>query len=651
MHVRLSVPPDHEWALDRVTNSLGSNISLVERIHQQTRSTATVRRAILRHVFRRVLKSGVLLLLLQPAAPAMATLRVPFLPQPPEVDGVPDAGVEDLPSLSLSPVRNASLHGRRPPRVRLAYGSGFLYAFVDVDADRLTGRDRAYQNGDGVLLVVTRAQADGAPSEEFSVLGFSAGEPAARWQQRFTWYRNRALEMKRLEGSRQATASRPGGSSFEIVVPWSEVYPLHPWHADRLGLNICVTQALPGDATARSCLLDDGRVDSENSPRLSLPATFDSPSAARLPQVAGVLDRNHVNAGGSVRLRLTVASGEPARLAVTTRVLSGEGSRLASRRVEIDAKAGLGTYDVEVPASALRPGGYAVEWEAAAEQGRTGLSVLRDGANDDELLGRLARAESRLARGSATTLRFRIDEIGRERRRLRPTDVATALRLALDDVVEALEAAERGIDVVATRTGVQRRAYRSLVDQELQPYSVRAPQGYRPGASHPLLVYLHGSGEDDRDQLSRPWLPEGFVLLAPGGRGPSTWYWSDHAQDDIREATDDVTANYGVDPARVVLAGFSMGGYGVYLTARESPRRFRALAVFSGTPRPRDSAAGGAPDFLLESDLSAFAQAADLRVSWRQRPQLPHRGHSRARGSAAPRRRRRHIRRRGGQGP
>jgi dipeptidyl aminopeptidase/acylaminoacyl peptidase len=174
--------------------------------------------------------------------------------------------------------------------------------------------------------------------------------------------------------------------------------------------------------------------------------------------------------------------------------------------------------------------------------------------------------------------------------------------------VEALEAAERGIDVVATSTGVQRRAYRSLLDQELRPYSVRAPQGHRPGASQPLLVYLHGSGEDDREQLSRPWLPEGFVLLAPGGRGPSTWYWSDHAQDDIREATDDVMATYGVDPARVVLAGFSMGGYGVYLTARESPRRFRALAVFSGTPRPRDSAIGGAPDFLLESDLSAFAR-------------------------------------------
>jgi predicted esterase len=191
---------------------------------------------------------------------------------------------------------------------------------------------------------------------------------------------------------------------------------------------------------------------------------------------------------------------------------------------------------------------------------------------------------------------------------VRATDTAASLRLAQDELDETLGAAERGNDVVAVRTGIQRRAYRSQVDGTLQPYSIRVPQGYRPGERRPLFVYLHGSGEDDRGQLARPWFPGDAILVAPRGRGASTWYWRDHAQDDIRETIEDVTANYSVDKARIVLAGFSMGGYGVYLTARELPKRFfSGLAVFSGTPRAKDGREAGAPDLLLESDLSAFA--------------------------------------------
>jgi predicted esterase len=162
---------------------------------------------------------------------------------------------------------------------------------------------------------------------------------------------------------------------------------------------------------------------------------------------------------------------------------------------------------------------------------------------------------------------------------------------------------------VAIRAGAQRRAYRSRVDGTLQPYSISVPRDcVATGARCPLFVYLHGSGEDDRGQLARPWFPQGAILVAPRGRGPSTWYWHDRAQDDVRETIDDVLASYSVDPARIVIAGFSMGGYGVYVTARELAGRFCGLAAFSGAPRARDGPDAGAPDLLLEPDLSAFAR-------------------------------------------
>jgi predicted esterase len=120
-------------------------------------------------------------------------------------------------------------------------------------------------------------------------------------------------------------------------------------------------------------------------------------------------------------------------------------------------------------------------------------------------------------------------------------------------------------------------------------------------------VFLHGSGQDDRGQLDRDYLPQDFILLAPNGRGTSNAYTADRAQDDIREAVEDVCANYSVDRSRVVLAGFSMGGYGVYRTQFEDPKRYRALAVFSGHPDLGSRFTGSnQPNFLDDTNLAPF---------------------------------------------
>ena len=64
-------------------------------------------------------------------------------------------------------------------------------------------------------------------------------------------------------------------------------------------------------------------------------------------------------------------------------------------------------------------------------------------------------------------------------------------------------------------------------------------------------------------------------------------------------------ANYPVDATRIVLAGFSMGGYGVYRTFKEDGKRYSALAIFSGIPRI-PGGGGDGPDFLEKEDLSIF---------------------------------------------
>ncbi len=547
------------------------------------------------------------------AAPVSAqpshSIRVPYLEAAPAIDGLLDPSLVGLPANVLAlQSSDADAASVKAPSYRLAYGANFLYVFVEIDTPQLAQRDRAYQNGDGVVLVIAQPRPGDAATDEFYVLGFSPAVPAARWQQRFVWYRNVDLEMQPLDASVVATASAGGRSFFEILVPWHDVYPYHPWLSDAIGFNVCVTRALAGTARARYCAVEDGKVNSEQNPRRYQRLSFEPGRPGDTLQAFAILDRNHVAEGGAPHLRVAVLASGRSTVPLSTRVLTGEGTRAAGRQLAVTAEPGVHVEDIEVPSGTLPSGGYTVTWDAGngAASGRVGLSIL-PAADVTALTARLDKVRDRLRQGSHTTLAFQIEDLDRRLRALRPYDTAPALRMALDKVVDDLRAAEAGSDPIAAKTGMFRRAFRSRVDGQLQPYSVKIPADYRPDRRLPLLVFLHGSGEDDREALARDWFPADFILLAPRARGTSNWYTSDHAQDDIREAVEDVVSNYSVDASHVILAGFSMGGYGVYRTYKEDGARYRALAIFSGIPRVPGGGAQG-PDFLETEDLSIFAR-------------------------------------------
>jgi phospholipase/carboxylesterase len=92
------------------------------------------------------------------------------------------------------------------------------------------------------------------------------------------------------------------------------------------------------------------------------------------------------------------------------------------------------------------------------------------------------------------------------------------------------------------------------------------PAGYR-GEPLPLVLLLHGAGEDARDgmaQLRGQADEAGLILLAVGSRGP-TWdlilsrgrFGADAAT--IDRALELAFSSLAVDPARVAVAGYSDG--------------------------------------------------------------------------------------------
>jgi predicted peptidase len=101
------------------------------------------------------------------------------------------------------------------------------------------------------------------------------------------------------------------------------------------------------------------------------------------------------------------------------------------------------------------------------------------------------------------------------------------------------------------------------------------PDGYEEGR-HPLVIFLHGSGErgDDLERVKKHGPPktalEGhgypFVLVAP--QCPPDRWWD---ADEVIALTRHLVATLRVDPTRVHLTGLSMGGYGTWACLAKAP--------------------------------------------------------------------------------
>ena len=124
-----------------------------------------------------------------------------------------------------------------------------------------------------------------------------------------------------------------------------------------------------------------------------------------------------------------------------------------------------------------------------------------------------------------------------------------------------------------------------------------------PGDSLPAVIALHGWGANAHDLLGlAPLLhggralmlcPQGPVALPIGG-GAYGYGWFPlvpgtppdpaafrHATDTLRSFVDAALERYPIDPARLVVAGFSQGGTMAYDLGLRDPGRFAGVAALS----------------------------------------------------------------------
>jgi len=188
-------------------------------------------------------------------------------------------------------------------------------------------------------------------------------------------------------------------------------------------------------------------------------------------------------------------------------------------------------------------------------------------------------------------------------------------------------------------------------DQPGLPYTLFAPLHYEPNYAYPLVIWLHGPGDDER-QLLRvmplvsmrnyvsvgPRAPRAMAGDQPGHQWPTSGVGLGTAAQSVFECLEIVKQKFHVAPHRVFLAGYQSGGTMAFRVGLAHPRRFAGILSLGGpfptgdTPLAHLKEARGLPLFIAQGrsseiypvettcDELRLFHAAGMHVTLRQYP-------------------------------
>ncbi|QDT13911.1 hypothetical protein K239x_59310 [Planctomycetes bacterium K23_9] len=183
----------------------------------------------------------------------------------------------------------------------------------------------------------------------------------------------------------------------------------------------------------------------------------------------------------------------------------------------------------------------------------------------------------------------------------KPAEVDNAGKL-LDLAQRRINAAGRDgnwAEIVGLSDGTQQQlivgGYRSKIDGSFQPYSVVIPAGYTTGdlRKRRMDLWFHGRGEtlseanflNKQQYAAGEYTPADTFVVHPYGRYSNAFKFA--GEIDVLELTDHIKSRLPVDPSRIAVRGFSMGGAGCWQMAVHYADHYFAAnpgAGFSETP-------------------------------------------------------------------
>jgi predicted esterase len=134
------------------------------------------------------------------------------------------------------------------------------------------------------------------------------------------------------------------------------------------------------------------------------------------------------------------------------------------------------------------------------------------------------------------------------------------------------------------------RLYGELKDKMENPVT-GLPRDYDSTKTYGLLVALHGSGSEPNTILENlAGVPQklGYIVMAPYGThpfGPDRFNWNtmEDSEQRVLETIQTARARYHIDPSRIILFGFSLGGTVTYYVGTKNAGLFRGIIPVAGT--------------------------------------------------------------------
>ena len=137
------------------------------------------------------------------------------------------------------------------------------------------------------------------------------------------------------------------------------------------------------------------------------------------------------------------------------------------------------------------------------------------------------------------------------------------------------------------RKGRLVRAYRSTIDGSIQPYGLIIPASYS-GQPIRLDVWMHGTNRaldevefiTQHESTDRAPDAQNYIQMDVYGRSNVSYRWA--GETDVFEALEAVQKQYNIDPKRIALRGFSMGGAGAWHLGLHHPDAWTVFEAGAG---------------------------------------------------------------------
>ena len=533
---------------------------------------------------------------------------VPYIDFQPVVDGQLDAALNTLPVYQFNHFYRFDnpLTEKVPVNYRLAYNATHLYLYIEAEADQINYKQRGYLFGDGFKLLLAQPQSSGLSNEYYDLFFSPSLDPDYFERQRIATYNFKMVSRPFSQDSQSQEKALQGKSGFEARIAWSDVDPIHPWFSDAIGYNLYFAKFIRDQITNGYAVVhDEGIWDEEVPKRNYAPLKF-QPPLKNTPVLMAQLARKNLKPGDSLPVDVVRMGNMQEKGTVFIEVKNNQGETVLSKPLPLD-NTGLDKKTIQLPFKA-GVGQYQV---ALKHQHRPAqlldLTVLP--RIDFKRIRAQIEAQDAVSSGVRNTVLFKLEQIEDSLNNLHAYESGAEILHMWQETEHEIKQFNAGQDPYAELRMPYRRAFVSKYDQTLQPYTLRLPKQYDPNQKYPLLVFLHGSGQDEQRLLDKPRSNGQFIELAPYGRDKFRAYSAPVSQRDIVDAIDDVKAHFSVDAEHVIIGGFSMGGYGALRAYYEHPDLYQGVAVFAGHPDLANAwLDGDFPNFLEPKYLQPFKE-------------------------------------------